>query len=260
MNPLTGQTVLITGASSGIGREFAWIFARAGHPVVLLARSRDKLEVLARAIAEETGQSALALDVDLAESGASQRVQAELEKRHLGIDILVNNAGFGLHGNHATLEESRQRDLLQVNVMALMQLTRMLLPAMLRRGRGGVLNVASTAAFQAGPHMALYYASKAFVLSFSEALHDEVAGSGVHVSCLCPGPTDTAFSAQAGMENVPLFNLGVHSARTVARAGYEALLKNRSLAIVGPRNQAMAFATRLVPRWVSRRIAMRLNG
>jgi len=260
-------TVLITGASSGIGMELAALFAAQGHPLVLLARSQPALEQIAQDLRSRFKVSAHVLVADLCQHHAAAHIASELQQRSLTVDILVNNAGFGLLGAVAELDAARQMDMIQVNIAALTQLTRLLLPGMLQRqvartasnAFGGVLNVASTAAFQAGPNMAVYYATKAYVLSFTEALHEELAHTGLHVSCLCPGPTHTGFSAVAKMEHSLLFKLGAQSAAEVAKVGHVAFQRNQTIAVSGWRNRLLAHATKLTPRFLTRKIAMALN-
>ena len=171
-----------------------------------------------------------------------------LAQRHIEVDVLVNNAGFGAHGPVARIGVERQLEMIEVNVAALTRLTALLLPGMLERRRGAILNVASTAAFTPGPNQAVYCATKAYVLSFTEALAEEVRGSGVRVCCLAPGATDTEFAAQAGMAGTRLFRWGAMDAARVARAGHDGLRKGRTLVIPGLLNQALAFSVRLSPR------------
>ena len=253
------QTVLVTGASSGIGLELAKVFAQHGYAVLLLARSQAALETLAQDIRSQYKVGAEVLVADLRQPDAASQVLQELARRGLQVDVLVNNAGFGVLGALATSDLQQQSDMMQVNMLALTQLTRLLLPAMLERNTGGVLNVASTAAFQAGPNMAVYYASKAFVLSFTEALHEELAHSGLHVSCLCPGPTHTAFFAADNMQNTRLLQFGAHSASAVAQLGYAGFQRNQAIAIPGLKNRWLAFSTRFAPRAVTRKVAQALN-
>jgi short-subunit dehydrogenase len=253
------QTVLITGASSGIGWELAVQFAQAGYDMVLLARGRHKLEALAAELKQRFGTSADVIEADLSQPQALNAVAQALAERALRVDVLVNNAGFGLLGAHADLDAQRQMDMIQLNIGALVGLTRLLLPGMRQRGAGGVLNVASTAAFQAGPYMAVYYATKAFVLSYTEALHEELAGTGVHVSCLCPGPTETGFVAAAQMEGSKLFKTGVQTPSAVAHRGYRAFQRNQTIAISGYKNLLLALAVKFSPRAITRKIAGALN-
>lgn len=253
------HTVLVTGASSGIGMELARIFAKQGCSMVLLARGRKALDALALELQTQHKISVHVLEADLRDPQAPTTIAHELERRNLLIDVLVNNAGFGLLGPHAELDTQRQMDMVQVNVNAVVHLTRLLLPGMLTRNTGGVLNVASTAAFLAGPNMAIYYATKAFVLSYTEALHEEVGDSQLHVTCLCPGPTHTGFVAAAGMEGIGLFKLGAQSAQEVARFGLAAFARNQAIAIPGFKNWALTVLGMFSPRYVTRKIAQTLN-
>ena len=253
------HTVLVTGASSGIGRELAKVFAKNGHNLVLLARGRIALDELAQELQTNFKVSAQVLEADLSDPQGPGKVALELTVRNLDIDVLVNNAGFGLMGPHSEIDNQRQLDMIQVNVTALVNLTRLLLPGMISRNTGGVLNVASTAAFQAGPNMAIYYATKAFVLSYTEALHEEVSATKLHVTCLCPGPTNTGFVAAAGMEGVTLFKFGVQSSADVAAVGFNAFQKNQAVAISGIKNAVLVFIGKFSPRSVTRKIAQALN-
>ena len=200
--PKNKQTVLITGASSGIGLELSHIFAENGYNLVLTARREQELKVLAH---ELTGKYSAAVDVlvaDLSEASAPQAIVDALQSKKLDIDILANNAGFGAFGAVVGIDLKRQMDMIQVNVTALTVLTRLLLPAIIARGNGGILNIASTAAFQCGPYMAVYYATKAYVLSFTEALAEELKDTNIQVSCLAPGPTRTPFFVRAQKERI----------------------------------------------------------
>ena len=247
MNNATQLTTLITGASSGIGLELAKLFASNKQHVVLVARSTEKLNALAEQLRSEHHIQAHVIACDLATTGASEQLVKQLNQTSLQIDYLVNNAGFGAVGNVADLPLQRQSSMIQVNVMALTELTRLLLPGMIEKGRGGVLNVASTAAFQAGPGMAVYYATKAFVLSFTEALHEELRGTSIHVSCLAPGATATGFGKDSGMEASRLFRLGAMDARQVALAGYRGLMRNQAIIVPGWTNKVGALSTRFTP-------------
>lgn len=256
---MTKHTVLVTGASSGIGMELARQFAQNGDDLVLLARGRQQLDALAQELQDRYKVAAQVLEADLCDPTTPTAIAQELERRKLHIDVLVNNAGFGLLGPHAQLDTQRQLDMVQVNISALVHLTRLLLPGMLARNTGGVLNVASTAAFQAGPNMAMYYATKAFVLSYTEALHEEVGTTALHVSCLCPGPTHTGFVAAAGMEGVGLFKLGAQSAQAVAHYGFAAFERNQTIAVSGFKNLVMVLLGKVSPRFLTRKIAQFLN-
>jgi short-subunit dehydrogenase len=254
------ETVLITGASSGIGRELAHCFARAGSDCVLLARTEEALHELADTLESSHGITASVLPADLSTPGVAPDVKHQLNDRDLSVDVLVNNAGFGARGRFAALDPQQQVDMIRVNVTALTDLTRRLLPAMLDRNRGGVLNVASTAAFQPGPFMSVYYATKAYVLSFSEGLTDEVANTNVTVSCLAPGPTRTAFIDEAGMNDAALFEWGTPmTATAVAEAGYNGFRAGRALTVPGWPNKMGAFMIRFTPRSVARGVAGWLN-
>lgn len=242
------MTALVTGASGGIGEELARLFAADGHDLVLVARSRDKLARLAAELEDAHGVSARVVASDLSRADSPREIFEELSGAGVAVDALVNNAGFGSYGLFAETDLEQELELLQVNVAALTHLTKLFLPAMLGRRRGYVLNVASTAAFQPGPLMAVYYASKAYVLSFSEALSNECEGTGVRVSALCPGPTETGFVAAAGMGDSKLFDRGAMSARAVAEAGYRGLLDGRRVVIPGLRNNLLARSIGLFPR------------
>jgi short-subunit dehydrogenase len=248
---------LITGASSGIGAELAKLCAAGGYDVVLVARSAGKLAELAASLAQTYGIAARALAADLADPAAPQAIFDQT--RGDAIEILINNAGFGVLGPYAETDWAADARLLQVNLVALAHLTRLYLPEMLRRGSGRILNVGSTAAFVPGPLMAMYYASKAFVVSFSHAVANEVQGSGVTVTVLCPGPTLTGFSEAAGTSESKLFRGAAMSAADVARGGYRAMLAGKAEVISGARNRWMMLGTRLAPRTMLAGIARRLN-
>jgi len=248
-------TALITGASSGIGRALAREFAAHGHDVVLVARTSDALDVLAAELAREHGVRASALSTDLTHVDAVPRLVAELDAAETTIDVLVNNAGFALQGAFAELPIDRQLQMIQLNAMVLTDLTRRFLPGMLARGRGGVLNVGSTAAFQPGPFMAVYYATKAYVVSFSEALAEELSGSGLRVSCVAPGPTETRFADAAGAVGTRLFNGPMMQAGEVARIAYDGWERGEGLVIAGRGNRIRALISRFAPRgWVRRTV------
>jgi short-subunit dehydrogenase len=249
-----GETVLITGASSGIGRQLARLFAADGAQLVLVARGLEALHKLAGELAAEYGAQAQVVAADLSLRTGTTEIMAALAERNLEVDVLVNSAGFGVLGSIAEIGVDRQMQMIDVNVSSLTRLTALLLPGMLERRRGGILNVASTAAFQGGPKEAVYYATKAYVLSFTEALAEEARGSGVRVCCLAPGPTETGFAAQAGLEGSRLFRQGVMDAGRVAQAGYRGLREGKTLVVPGFRNQALVFATRLSPRVLTTRI------
>jgi len=253
------ETVLVTGASSGIGRELARCFAADGSRLVLVARKGGALESLAGELRQVHKIQAQVVTADLAQPEAPARLLEQLRFAGLKVDVLVNNAGIGAQGCFAELPLERQLAMVQLNVTSLTHLTRLLLPGMMERRRGGLLNVASTAAFQPGPGMAVYYATKAFVLSFTEALAEELAGTGLTVTALCPGPTATNFLVAANAQASRLFSLSAMSAETVAQLGHRAFRGRRVVAIAGLRNQLLAFSVRFAPRSVVRKVAKYLN-
>ena len=254
------ETVLVTGASSGIGRALAHRFAQSGSTCILLARSEEALHTLADTLRSEYAVDAHVLAVDLATPDAGATVETALQEQNLTVDVLVNNAGFGARGAFADLDAEKQRAMIRVNVLALTDLARRLLPGMLDRDRGGILNVASTAGFQPGPYMSVYYATKAYVLSFSDGLSAEVSDTSVAVTCLAPGPTRTAFVDKADMDETPLFQwTAPMSADTVAQAGYEAFRRGRSVVVPGLPNKIGAFLIRFTPRSIARTLTAWLN-
>lgn len=244
---------LVTGASSGLGAEFGRACAGRGDEVVLVARRRERLDTLAA----ELGRAEV-IAADLAAPGAAARLMAELAARRLEVATLINNAGMGLTGRFADLPLEPQRAMIDLNVGALVELTHSVLPAMRARGQGAILNVASTGAFQAGPRIAVYFATKAFVLSFTEALHHELKGSGIKVSALCPGPTDTEFAPLAGFK-APRLRYFIGSPEAVVRAGLAGLKRNRAVVIPGLANKIGAQSNRLIPRAIMRRVAASLK-
>jgi short-subunit dehydrogenase len=254
------ETALITGASGGIGEELAHLLAAARIDVVLLARSADKLSALAVDLVRAHGIQAHVIAQDLSQPSAPEAIVRDLATRGLSVDILVNNAGFGTYGLFAATSADEEARLIQVNVMALTMLTKLLLPPMLERRHGRIMNVASTAAFQPGPLMAVYYASKAYVLSFSEALSNETAGTGVTVTCLCPGPTRTGFQERAQMQESRLLStLAVASAADVARAGFDGMMAGQAIVVPGTVNKIGVQALRVTPRAIVRRLIRSIN-
>jgi len=253
-------TALVTGATSGIGLELATLLARDGHDVVLVARTKERLDVVARGLTEEFGVRATVLASDLARPEAPAEIFRELEARGIPVDVLINDAGFGTHGPFSAAPLERDLAMVQVNVAAPTALTRLALPGMLERRKGRILNVASTAAFQPGPLMAVYYATKAYLLSFSEALANELSGSGVTVTALCPGPTITEFQKSAGVEKTALFTGPlVMSAAAVARAGYRGMRRGQRLVIPGIANKALVQALRVSPRRLATAVIRRIQ-
>jgi uncharacterized protein len=247
-------TALITGASSGIGYELAREFARHRYNLVLVARSAAKLADLANSLQTQFGVVATVLVKDLALPTAPQEIGAELQQAGIEVDVLVNNAGFGGYGAFADTDLTHELEMLQVNIVALTHLTKLVLPPMQARRSGKILNVASVAAFQPGPLMAVYYATKAYVLSFSEALGNELQGTGVTVTALCPGPTVTGFEAKANLQGSKLFKQALMDAETVAIAGYQALMQGKPIVIPGWKNRLLPLVVRLLPRQLVTRL------
>lgn len=243
------STVLITGASGGIGYELAKLFARDHHNLVLVARSGEKLSQVAGEL-QPHGVTVKTVALDLASPIALKFLFDQLQQERTAIDILINNAGFGAFGEFATMPEEAILGQIGLNVSALTELTRLFLPPMIARRSGRIMNVASTAGFQPGPLMAVYYATKAYVISLSEAIANELHDSGVIVTCFCPGATHTGFAKRAGNDRSRLFNMGAMSAAKVALDGYRALMEGRTLAISGAHNWAVAQSTRFAPRKV----------
>ena len=252
-------TALITGASAGMGAEYARLFAADKHDLVLVARRRDRLEALARELQTGHGVTARVISADLAARDGASRVVEEVGRLGLQIEFLVNNAGFGTSGAFVELDLERELRMIQVNVTSLVTLTRGFLPGMVARRRGRILNVGSTAGFPPGPFMAVYYASKAFVNSFTEALSYELRGTGVTATVSCPGATATEFADVAGNSRSLLFRLGAASPATVAREGYRAMMKGRPMVVHGLRNKLTVQSLRVSPRALVRAIVASLN-
>jgi short-subunit dehydrogenase len=244
---------IITGASGGLGLEFAKLLAADKHDLVLIARSAEKLDALAAELRDRYGVTAETLALDLSRPDAAATVQARVPE----CDILINNAGFATNSPFDQIAPERMTEEMEVDVVTLTKLTRAYLPAMRVRGAGRILNVASTAGFLPGPFMAVYYACKAYVISFSQALAEELRGAGVSVTCLCPGATATGFADRAGTTNTLLFKLPVADAASVARAGYQGMLRGRDLVIPGLGNKLVPLMSALTPRrlllWGSRK-------
>lgn len=246
---------LITGASDGIGAELARVMAARGHDLALTARRAEKLDALADEIAATGRPRPLVIPLDLGASGGADALVAALDREGASVDILVNNAGFGLLGAARDIDRAQQLAMIDLNIRALTDLTLHLLPGLVAR-RGRILQVASIAAFLPGPYMAVYYASKAYVLSFGEALARETRGSGLSVSTLCPGPTTTGFQARAGMAGDFFDKMGPMTARAVAEAGYAGMMAGRRIILPGWRNRLGAFGTRFLPRaWLMEVVA-----
>jgi uncharacterized protein len=243
------QTALITGASGGIGYELAKLFAKDHYNLVLVARSAPKLTQFVDELRRQFGVSAKAIPLDLTAASAPQFLFDQLKREGIAVDILVNNAGYGVLGELAKVPLEESLGQIQLNLTALTHLTKLFIGTMIERRSGKILNVASTAGFQPGPLMAIYYATKAYVISFSEALANELSGSGVTVTCLCPGATDTGFQGRAGVADTKLFKtIRPMDAKTVARDGYRGLMAGKTLVISGFRNWLLAESVRFSPR------------
>lgn len=241
---------LVTGASAGLGVEFARQLSKRGHNLVLAARRQERLDELAA----ELG-NARTVAIDLSKANAAAKLMTDLDANGEGVDLLVNNAGFGLIGKFAELDAKRLRQMIDLNVSTLTDLCRAVAPGMIARKSGGIINVASTAAFQPGPKMAVYFATKAFVLSLTEALHEELKPHGVRVTCLCPGPTRTEFGEVAGFGGNRMFDRVAMDSPEVVAAGLAGLDRNKAVVVPGLLNKAGAGATRFAPRGVVRKIA-----
>jgi len=254
------RTVLITGASGGIGEALAWEFARDGYALVLAARSRDKLDALAGKLKAQHGSACRVVAVDLAKPESPLTLAEGLRRDGVVVDILVNNAGVGLSGAFAETDLRRELEMLQLNVVSLVHLTKLLLPDMVKRGQGRILNVSSTAAFSPGPFMAGYYASKAYVLSLSVAMREELRGTGVTITTLCPGATETGFGGSAGMNQSRLFRwFSSGDVAGVARAAYRGLMSGRAIVAPGWFAKLIVSAGGIGPRPVAAKLARFLD-
>jgi uncharacterized protein len=249
---MAAKLALVTGASGGIGLEFAKLLAQAGYDLALVARSQAKMESLAVELREQYGISVQVLACDLARTGAAHQVQAQVPE----CDVLINNAGFANNGKFAQMDEGHILEEIQLDITTLTHLTRLYLPGMIARKDGRIMNVASTAGFLPGPNMAVYYAAKAYVISFSEALAEEVRGTGVSVTVLCPGATDTGFQHRANMTQTPLFKLVRAKAPDVAKAGIEGMMRGKPVVVPGITNKFVAIAPKITPR----RLLVKVSG
>ncbi len=257
---MNGKTALITGASSGLGLEFSRIYSREGYNLVIVARSGDRLDKLKDELENAYHNIVYVCTQDLSEQNAAERIFNFTTDNDIIIHTLVNNAGFGDFGNFWEINPKRQKDLMQVNVVALVELTRAFLPGMIERREGRVLNVSSVASFMGGPRMPLYYASKGFILQFSEALSEETKGTGVSVTALLPGPTATGFEQAAQMKNSKMFTiLKPASAKAVAEAGYRASVKGKPIQY-HRLTKIINLASRISPRSLMRKSARIING
>ena len=242
------KIALITGASSGIGYEFSKLLAEDGHNLVLVARNKQRLKQLADELEGKFGISVLSISKDLSVVTTPQEIFDELQQESIQIDILVNNAGFNVYGSFSETDLMEELQMVQVNLVSLTHLTKLFLPGMLRKGYGKILNVGSTGSFGPGPFNAVYCATKAFVLSFSGAIAEELQGTGVTVTALCPWATKTEFFKRANMADINLLKRGVMDAKTVAEIGYNSVMKGERLVIAGTNNKLIIFLTRFMPR------------
>ena len=251
------DTALITGASGGIGLEMTRILAKEGYDIIAVARRTDMLEKLKGELESLYGRNVTVICSDLSEDGDVRKVFEIADKEGIEVDILVNNAGFGDYGPFAECDWDKQDRMIRLNVLALSHLTRLFLPGMISRGKGRILNTASVASFEPGPLMSVYYATKAYVLSFSEALTAELKGTGVTVTALCPGPTNTGFAKTANADGANVFKESTSSdARAVAMYGYRCMMKGKAVAIHGITFKAMVLLVRIFPRSLVRRIVL----
>jgi short-subunit dehydrogenase len=257
---IMSKTVLITGASAGIGYELCKIFAKDGYNLVLVSRNKQRLEVIAKEMEHQHDIQAKVIPKDLSEISAPQELYDDIVSNSIDIDVLVNNAGFGINGKFTDFNADKHLELIQVNITSLTQLCSLFAKDMVKRRSGSILNVASTAAFQAGPLMSTYYASKAYVLLLSEALNIELAHEGINVSVLCPGPTRTEFADRAEMSSAKIANVPwIMNAAEVAEIGFSGLMKGKKIIIPGLMNKLIAFSVRFTPRSVVILIARLLN-
>lgn len=256
------KTVLITGASTGIGYELAKLFAKDKYELIIIARNETKLSETASFLIKDYNVKVKFIPKDLSEPDSAKEIFDELKKENISIDMLVNNAGFGDQGAFADSDMKNDIEMISLNISSLVILNRLFLNDMLKRNSGRIMNVASTAAFQSGPFMAVYYASKAFVLSFSEAVSEELTGTNVTVSCLCPGPTETEFQNRAGIKKTKMMSgkrFTVMTAEEVALTGYKEMMKGKRIIIPGFANKAGAFIVRFIPRKIITKITRSLN-
>ncbi|MCK5818700.1 MAG: SDR family oxidoreductase [Psychromonas sp.] len=254
------KTALITGASGGIGKSFAEIFAQQGYNLILVARSKDKLEQLSDKYEQDYGIVVTVFSVDLSRQNAATEIYSEIQKRKIRIDILINNAGFGDHGRFIVSSLSKTRNMINLNILTLTELTSIFIKEMMKNRDGKILNIASTASFQPLPRFAVYAASKSYVLNFTEALHYELKGSGVSVSVLCPGPTATEFEKSANIKDSNLFKGKLMDPQRVAKIGYDGLMKGKMTIIPGFKNKLLAFFANMMPSrdllvWISSKIS-----
>lgn len=251
--------VLITGASFGIGSDLSRVFALNGYDLIVVARTQERLNQLAQSLSLEFDCQVYVESCDLSVDMERTKLLNRLGKQNLLPDVVVNNAGVGSNGPFWTLPREREMAQVKLNIAALVEMTHHFLPNMVSKGTGGILNIASTAGFQAGPYMAVYFATKSFVLSFSEALGHELRDTGVHVTAYCPGPTESMFGQTAGNDTSLLFKTSVASSESVAKDAYRAFSSKKKIAVHGWLNRLVVWCSELSPRWIRRRVTARLN-
>lgn len=251
---------LITGTTSGIGKEFAELFAKKGYNLITIAMNEEILKKQKIELEKKYNINVKYIVKDLSIETSYLEIYNEVKQNNINIDILVNNAGFATYGNFIDVELEKQKNLAMVNMMAVMQLSYLFGKEMAKRKKGKIINIASIASFQAGPFMAMYYASKSFVRSFSEALHEELKEQGVGVTAICPGPTKTKFEERAEMKKSYMFKkMKVDTAKNVAEKSYQAMMKNKAVYVVGFQNKIIAFLTRFGSLKLSRNVAKKIN-
>ncbi len=256
----THPTALITGASGGLGLELAGLFARDGYNLILVARRIDKLRAAASDLSSKHGILVEVLPCDLSEIGAGQKLVDDLQARGLTVDALVNNAGYADYGKFVEASLEKQLNMVDLNIRTLTELTGLLLPGMVQRGRGKIMNIASTAAFQPGPLMSVYYASKAYVLFFSEAIANELEGSGVSVTAFCPGAFESGFQGRAEMgESKLVKGRKLPTSGEMAQIGYAALIKGQAVSIGGRGNYLQAQSVRFLPRGIVTKVVRSIS-
>ena len=250
--------VLITGASSGIGYELAKLFKRDGYNLILVARNKERLKIASDRLKDKESKIIM-LDVDLSKEEEIDKLIRFINENKIEVDILVNNAGVGSFGDFTEIDWSIEEKLIDINIKALTKLTKYFLPKIIEKRSGGILNVASTAAFASGPRMATYYASKAYVLNITEAIHEEVKDYGVKISCLCPGPVRTSFQNKAGINKSEQAKKYLMDADIVAQIGYDEFKKGKVIIVPGLKNKILIKANKLLPRYISRKIILKTN-
>lgn len=249
---------LITGGTSGIGYELAKCFAKEGHNLIIVGRSKEKIEKFKESF-KIYNISIEGIELDLSVDNACEQLFDFVDKKNLVVDCLVNNAGVGSFGYFHEVDMKKDMDLIQVNIRVVTEITKWFLSRMVAHEHGGIINIASTAAFSAGPKMNVYYASKAYVLSFTEALHEEYKDKGIRVSCICPGPVATDFQTRAGIKKSNAAKRYMMTSKEVAEVGYKGYKKGKLIIIPGFKNKLLIFINKLMPRSISRKIIMKMN-